>query len=48
MSYLKEIKDIIPYNIKIDHYDPTFIKQLYELFINNIIDESTDPLYLRF
>ena len=48
MEYLTKVKNIMPYTIKIDHYDPTFIKQLYELFINNIIDESTDPLYLRF
>ena len=46
MDYL--IKKRIPYNIKIDYYDSTFIKQLYELFINNIIEESIDPLYLRF
>jgi hypothetical protein len=48
MSHFEEVKDIIPYNIKIDHYGPTFIKQLYDLFINNIIEESINPLYLRF
>ena len=48
MDYLTKVKIIIPSNIIIDHYDPTLIKQLYELFINNIIEESIDPLYLRF
>ena len=55
--FLDELDKSEPFNddhfnndepIKIYNYNTAFIKQLYELFKNNIVEESTDPIYLRF